>query len=113
MTIASLQLDPDQKQTLRTGTPQDKISLIESMPADQQWNLLEALPQGMRQRLINTAPVDLRRKLQLFNGPMQVVNQDLIEGKLLRAAFDAGEAATRAAFGACDLQPDPHQGSRA
>jgi predicted patatin/cPLA2 family phospholipase len=35
------------------------------------------------------------------------------EGKLLRAAFDAGEAATRAAFGACDLQPDPHQGSRA
>jgi hypothetical protein len=87
VTIASLQLDPEQKQTLRTGTPQDKISLIESMPASQQWNLLEALPQGMRQKLIGTAPVDLRRKLQLFNGPMQVVNQDLIEGKLLRAAY--------------------------
>ena len=87
VTIASLQLDPDQKQTLRTGTPQDKISLIESMPADQQWNLLEALPQGMRQKLVGIAPVDLRRKLQLFNGPMQVVNQDLIEGKLLRAAY--------------------------
>jgi hypothetical protein len=70
-----------------TGTPQDKISLIASMPTDQQWNLLEALPQGMRQRLIAIAPVDLRRKLQLFNGPMQVVNQDLIEGKLLRAAY--------------------------
>ena len=35
------------------------------------------------------------------------------EGKLLRAAFVAGEAATRAAFAACDLTPDPHQGSRA
>jgi predicted patatin/cPLA2 family phospholipase len=35
------------------------------------------------------------------------------EGKLLRAAFDAGEAATRAAFRACDLTPNPHQGSRA
>jgi predicted patatin/cPLA2 family phospholipase len=35
------------------------------------------------------------------------------EGKLLRAAFAAGEAATRAAFGACDLERDPHQGSRA
>jgi hypothetical protein len=27
------------------------------------------------------------------------------EGKLLRAAFDAGEAATRAAFRNCDLTP--------
>jgi predicted patatin/cPLA2 family phospholipase len=33
------------------------------------------------------------------------------EGTLLRAAFAAGEAATRAAFRACDL--NPHQGSRA
>jgi uncharacterized protein (DUF1800 family) len=69
------------------GTPQEKINLIESMPTDQQWALLEAMPQGMRQRLMAVAPVDLRRKLQLFNGPMQVVNQDLIEGKLLRAAY--------------------------
>ncbi len=85
--IASLQLDPQQKQTLRTGTPQDKIGLIESMPADRQWALLEALPPAMRQRLIANAPVDLRRKLQMFNGPMQVVNQDLVEGKLLRAVY--------------------------
>ena len=38
------------------------------------------------------------------------------DGKLLRSAFDAGEAATRAAFRECDLNTaahDPHQGSRA
>jgi uncharacterized protein (DUF1800 family) len=85
--IASLPLDPEQKQTLRNGTPQDKIDLIESLSADQQWALLDALPPGMRQRLMGAAPVDLRRKLQMFNGPMQVVNQDLIEGKLLRAVY--------------------------
>lgn len=86
-TISALNIDPQQKELLQSGTPQDKINLLESMPPDEQWEVLDALPNGARQKLVIAAPVDLRRKIQMFNGPMQVVNQDLVEGKLLRAVY--------------------------
>ena len=87
VTIASLRIDPQQKETLKSGTPQDKINLIESMPPDVQWEVLDALPNGGRQRLASAAPVDLRRRIQIFNAPLQIVNQDLVEAKLLRAVY--------------------------
>ena len=57
------------------------------MPPAEQYDVLDSLPNNVRQRLYPPAPPDLRRKIQIFNGPIQVVNQDLIEGKLLRAVY--------------------------
>ena len=56
VTIASLRIDPQQKETLKSGTPQDKMDLIESMPPDEQWEVLDAIPNGARQRLASAAP---------------------------------------------------------
>jgi uncharacterized protein (DUF1800 family) len=85
--IASLPLIEEEKAILRTGPPDARLALIESAPVEQQWTLLEALPNGVRQRLHPIASPALRRRIQIFNGPFQVVSQDLTEAKLLRAAY--------------------------
>lgn len=87
LTVADLKIDDAQKQTLQRGRPADQIALLESLPADLQWDALDAMPGGARQRLYPQAPADLRRKIQIFNGPVQVVNQDLMANKLLRAVY--------------------------
>ena len=81
------QLDDQQKQVLETGKPPEQVALLESMPPAEQYDILDSLPNGPRQRLYPLASPDLRRKIQIFNGPIQVVNQDLMEGKLLRAVY--------------------------
>ena len=81
------QLDEHQKQVIENGKPPEQVALLESMPAAEQYDILDSLANGPRQRLYALAPGDLRRKIQIFNGPVQVVNQDLTEGKLLRAVY--------------------------
>ena len=73
-------MDDQQKQVLENGKPPEQAALIESMPPAEQYDVLDSLPN--RRRAKNStppAPPDLRRKIQIFNGPVQVVNQDLIE----------------------------------
>jgi uncharacterized protein (DUF1800 family) len=84
---AAWQLDDQQKQVLENGKPPEQVALLESMPPAEQYDILDTLPNGPRQRLYPLASPDLRRKIQIFNGPVQVVNQDLAEGKLLRAVY--------------------------
>jgi uncharacterized protein (DUF1800 family) len=81
------QLDDQQKQVLQNGKPPEQAALIESMPPAEQYDVLDSLPNNVRQKLYPPAPPDLRRKIQIFNGPIQVVNQDLIESKLFRAVY--------------------------
>jgi hypothetical protein len=85
--IASLPLSEEEKAILRNGSPEARLALIASVPAEQQWTLLEALSNGARQQLYPFASPALRRRIQIFNGPFQVVSQDLTEAKLLRAAY--------------------------
>ncbi|MDE3195786.1 MAG: DUF1800 domain-containing protein [Acidobacteriota bacterium] len=85
--LDSLGLDDGQKDTLRWGTPEERSALLQVLPEEKQWELLDALPNGMRQRMFAGAPAGLRRKIQTLNGPLQVVIQDLTEGKLLRAVY--------------------------
>jgi uncharacterized protein (DUF1800 family) len=87
MTLAALSIDDSQKQILQHGRPAEQVALIESMPENEQWDALDAIPQGARQRLYPQASFELRRKIQIFNGPLQVVNQDLMANKFLRAAY--------------------------
>jgi uncharacterized protein (DUF1800 family) len=45
------------------------------------------MPAGMRQNMFNVAPPELRRRLEMANGPQQVVQRDLMESKLLHAVY--------------------------
>ena len=57
------------------------------MPEREQWEVLDALSGAERRKLYGPASPELRRKIQIFRGPVAVVNQDLVEGKLLRAVY--------------------------
>ncbi len=81
------QLDDQQKDILQNGKPPDQVALIESMPPAEQYDVLDSLPNNARQKLYAPAPPDLRRRIQIFNGSVQVVNQDLSEAKILRAVY--------------------------
>src|SRR6202162_2099212 len=78
-------LEPWELQTLRSGAPDKKRELLESMPAAKLEDMLIAMPRGQRQQLFNFAPTDVRREILLLNAPQQVVSYDLLEAKLLRA----------------------------
>ncbi|HEY3824532.1 MAG TPA: DUF1800 family protein [Bryobacteraceae bacterium] len=80
-------LDDQQKQVIENGKPPEKVALLEGMPAPEQYDILDSLPNGQRQRLYPLASPDLRRKIKVFDGSVQMINQDLMEGKLLRAVY--------------------------
>jgi uncharacterized protein (DUF1800 family) len=86
-TISELPLTDDEKQMLRTGTPEERVAMLRTLPPDKLMAILEAIPQGLRGKLAPVAPPDLRRRIEILNAPMQVVNRDLTEGKLLRAIY--------------------------
>ena len=83
--IADL-LTPEQIRTLRAGTPQQRLTAFEALPAEKQDEVIEAMP-GVRLALFDAAPPPLRRRIELAGGPQQVVARDLLEGKLLRAIY--------------------------
>ena len=85
--LDSMPLSAEQKATLTRGTPEARITLLQTLPPDQVLSILIALPAGSRTRLASSAPPELRRKIQLLTNPMQTVNRDLTEGKLLRAVY--------------------------
>ncbi len=85
--VGAWQLDDQQKQVLENGKPPEQVALLESMPPAEQYDVLDSLRNGPRQKLYAVASPELRRKIQIFNGPVQVVNQDLTEGKLLHAVY--------------------------
>ena len=72
---------------LRAGTPQQRLDAFQSLPKDKQDEVLAALGPGPRQALFTAAPPDLRRRIEMANGPQQVVARDLMEGKMLRAIY--------------------------
>jgi hypothetical protein len=78
-------LTPGQISVLRTGTPDQRLATFEAIPAARQDDVLLALPGGVRQAIFTVAPPALRRKIDMANGPQQVVGLDLAQGKLLRA----------------------------
>jgi uncharacterized protein (DUF1800 family) len=80
-------LTPEQMRAIQRGTPEEKIEMFRSLSKDKQEQFIESMPQGMRFQMINFVPPDVRRKLALANNPDQVVVNDLVEGKLLRAVY--------------------------
>jgi uncharacterized protein (DUF1800 family) len=80
-------LTPAQIRSLRTGTPEQRLAAFQALPSATQDDVIAALPPGVRQELFQAAPPELRRKIELTAGPAQVVANDLMEAKLLRAIY--------------------------
>ena len=80
-------LSPEQIRSLRQGTPEQRMAAFLALPQDKQDDVIGAMPAGMRQAMFQIAPADVRRRLELANGPAQVVARDLMESKLLRAVY--------------------------
>jgi uncharacterized protein (DUF1800 family) len=80
-------LTPDQLRTLRQGTPVERVAFFESLPRETQDEAIAAMAPQMRQSMFPFASPDLRRRIELTNGPAQVVARDLSEAKVLRAVY--------------------------
>jgi uncharacterized protein (DUF1800 family) len=78
-----------QLRVLRTGTPQERLAMFQSLAPDKQDDVIAALPAGIRQTLFAAAPPDVRRKIEMSAGPAQVVARDLMESKILRAVYSS------------------------
>jgi len=80
-------LTAEQVRALRAGTPEARLAAFNALPKDKQDDVIAALPAGMRQALFTVASPDIRRKIEMADGPQQVVARDLMESKLLRAVY--------------------------
>jgi hypothetical protein len=72
---------------LRAGSQQERLAALMALPAERLDDVLAALPGGARLGVYAIAPPELRRKIEIANGPAQVVASDLAGGKLLRAIY--------------------------
>jgi uncharacterized protein (DUF1800 family) len=82
-------LSRDEVRSLRTGTPAERMAALEALPRERQDEVIAAMGAGMRQAIFPAASPELRRKLELANGPAQVVARDLAEAKILRAVYSS------------------------
>ena len=80
-------LTREQLSTMRQGTPQQRVEILLTLPKETQDDAIAAMPGGMRQSMFNAAPAELRRRIEMVNGPQQIIARDLMEGKLLRAVY--------------------------
>jgi uncharacterized protein (DUF1800 family) len=78
---------PAEVRSLRQGSPQQRLAAFLALPREKQDDAIAAMPQGLRQGLLAIAAPDLRRRIEMANGPQQMVARDLAEGKLLRAVY--------------------------
>ena len=63
------------------------MAFFETLPRDTQDEAIAAMAPQMRQGMFPFASPDLRRRIELTNGPAQVVARDLSEAKILRAVY--------------------------
>ena len=78
-------LAPAQIRILRNGTLDEKRALLASLPQSRIDDIVIAMPPPMRNQAMAAATPEMRRVLVLANNPLQVVDQDLVQGKLYRA----------------------------
>ena len=60
---------------------------IEAMGAEEQIEALAGLPRARLRELRISGSTQMQRRIQMLNSPMQVMNQDLVAAKLIRAVY--------------------------
>jgi uncharacterized protein (DUF1800 family) len=82
-------LAPEQLRAMRQGTAQQRYEVFQALPREKQDELLAVMPAGMRQNMFAAAPAELRRRIEIANGPQQLIVRDLLEAKVLRAVYSS------------------------
>jgi uncharacterized protein (DUF1800 family) len=77
-------LTPEQRRLALQGSPKDKRELLMSFDADKRRQILRQLPP----QAVADLP-ELRREALVARQPQQFVNQELIEGRILRALYSS------------------------
>ncbi len=80
-------LDADDAKTMRTGSDEERLRLIDELPEDKLPAVMAALPPAVRRPLFLNTAAGLQRKLLVNTTPQAVPAYDLSEGKLLRAVY--------------------------
>ena len=70
-----------------TEKPEEFVATLEAMTTEERIATLQGLTEGALRRLYPVASPGLRRRIQMFNGPKQVVSQDLVQARLVRAVY--------------------------
>lgn len=83
----AIPLSANEVQQLRTGTPDQKHAILESIPSEKRADVVQRLNPGQRRALFPFAPVDFRRQLMFADNPLTVVAEDLSDSKILRAVY--------------------------
>jgi uncharacterized protein (DUF1800 family) len=83
--VLSEVLSRDELRTLRSGSVDERKTLLASFPMERFEQVAAALPQNLRRQLVPLATPEQRRKLVQANAPQAVIANDLAEGKLYRA----------------------------
>ncbi len=77
----------DEARILRSGTDEERVRLITSLPEDKLAAVVQALPQSVRRALYANASVGLSRRLLASTAPQTIPAYDLSEAKMLRAVY--------------------------
>lgn len=72
---------------LALPTPEKRMQAILAMDPEQRRMIARALPPEEREQLMNALTPQQREQLMAMNNPQQVVATELMQGKLLRAAY--------------------------
>ncbi|MGZ4817579.1 MAG: DUF1800 family protein [Terriglobales bacterium] len=72
---------------LALPTPDKRMQAILAMTPEQRQKLARALPPEDREQLMNSLTPQQREQLMAMNNPQQVVATELMQGKILRAAY--------------------------
>ncbi|MGZ4824156.1 MAG: DUF1800 domain-containing protein, partial [Terriglobales bacterium] len=72
---------------LALPTPDKRMQAILAMTPEQRQMLARALPPEDREQLMNSLTPQQREQLMAMNNPQQVVATELMQGKILRAAY--------------------------
>ncbi|MGI9104137.1 MAG: DUF1800 domain-containing protein [Terriglobales bacterium] len=72
---------------LALPTPEKRMQAILALDPEQRQMLARALPPEEREQLMNSFSPQQREQLMAMNNPQQVVVTELMQGKLLRAAY--------------------------
>lgn len=86
-------LTAEQMRTLRKGSPEEMMGMIQSLPEDKLEKTLYSLPPNARKGLFATAPPEMRRTMLASVAPQQVLAHDLWEAKLYRAVYSERQLA--------------------
>src|SRR6185437_5406003 len=80
-------LTPDQVQSVTSGPVRNRVAALEGLPDRLRARVLQSLPRREANPLLVWLPADQARAINYYLRPQQIVSEDLMDGKILRAIY--------------------------